>query len=1253
MSSSKKTKTKKSKKVKKSKKIKNKKTTSKVSTSNTITKPSYIIQDSEGTVLKRSFVGNFKFTDLFKNIKSPAIDAYVFKNVLVALNLEDNTITFTGDLRMSGALTKFKSYFDTNATMPMKAIFKTSATNLKSKISVEEMDFTATATFFKRVFTGVTMTAATMQLNLTQEEGSWNITPSFTGKFDVNNVTDAKNANLTFSLTLQKNTLIINASGANLQGAFGIKNLPLENISITGKIGRKKLLTFSAELNAAAVVFNFAGIIKPSAVGISAQASSFTMNQLNSVFQSAFPDSLEVPSFDVTFENTLIALASDEVTIDGTDFEKGFTLQSTITAHSHTIDTEAQISTSGVTFDGSITDLVVDEITISKASLDFAIHTASSNKPTFFEFSGKSTIKGIGVDCGVYFEKATNWITVLFATFDLENFKFSDVNTFKPAKGTIIDDLVFTEANFIYASADCSIKIENESVHVQEGLQLKGVIEKVPHLFDLTHKSGGKTNQPKTDPSQEGLVLTAHFGETDDITIAIPDTSIKLTSSVKTEPFKIRIVIEPDPQLELIFGIQVTVHGQKQPLIFDMILDIDAAEVSGSVSMLNPWRNAMGIHSVNIGTKKVPLALGLTINPEEFFTTGIPEAFSMSGGLKIADTTVAMAVKIAEDPLEEIVMGKLENLNPSQLINFAAKIMPVKIPTVPTFFTINTLKLYCAPAGGFIGTKYYNPGFSFDANLVFFKKTVAMYFDISEDGVAAKGEMEGFTFGALTVTGAKGKDAQFDFSLTTTDQKLKVNAAFMFLDIEELIYINITDDSLAFNFKQEFGPIAKYSIQGQSAGDLNTPSTLSFGMSGTMQNDVLNYLSSTLKTRLNSTVKKADTTFTDAQNTLAKAKKKFDKVLNAAQSALKKAQIKYKQLVAERKAALQKAKDQQPIIAKKAQKAVANAEEKYTKTITELKTALKKANKAFNSVRGPLVDAENRAYTIYSTALQKAQNTANQAYHTYQLALTEDKQEVVRWQKKLNYLKKDYYHFGTTLAAYGIAEGYLEAVKLELEATSKSSQWVANNIAQKALKEAETGTNYQNWQAAMRSVNALANSAEKEAVYAASQALAAAKSGPVYEAWKDAQKAAGVLATKSLAAINNAKASLNDVENTSEHKALVAAKAALKAIQNGVDHEAYVDAQTALTAAKMDTQLIRNLGDYLAKQMGTIINVTSFTFKGELAVVQKNSYFNATVVVTLIHTNHTWEINFNPKKVEDFISIVFNKVISGLEALDS
>ncbi|MCJ8274408.1 MAG: hypothetical protein MJK04_34045, partial [Psychrosphaera sp.] len=563
--------------------------------------------------------------------------------VSLSLSTKDkDTLSFAGNLKMEGPLAIFKDFLSSDATLPVTAKLVTKSTDALDKIEPQSVTFHCVVPFHIILFSGVTLTKTTFNLELDKIDDKWAITAKLIGGLDVLNVTDDNTGTIAFDVTEQNGSLVLNATAKQIKGAFGIKTLNLEALTFNGQVGKSDSLNLTAQLVNAVSTFNFKGLVSKDTSGMIAKADTFSLDELAELFDEVSHTGLALPDFDVKFENTSIALATRDCTVDGAALQQGFTLITDVTAHSHKITASAQISSKGVVFDGTMKDIELGPVTVKKASLDFAIYSKSASKQTKFTIKGQSVIEGIDVDCAISFVKQdSGWTTLLGAELSADSFGLG--NLFPTAKNTFVGELKFSKVCFIYASDAATMLLAGQSYSVKPGLQMMAEVEEIPGLTQLTGEK------------HIGLALSAHFGVDTNISIAMPDTRLSLGHSVTCDPFTIVIDITPEPDLALIFGMDIAIPNQSNPLHFDMKLSLSALGATGSVTMKNYWKNPFGINGVKVGPA---LALQIGIIYEQFVASGTPSEFGILGGLEIGDTVVQMAVDISEDPSKEVLMGK-------------------------------------------------------------------------------------------------------------------------------------------------------------------------------------------------------------------------------------------------------------------------------------------------------------------------------------------------------------------------------------------------------------------------------------------------------------------------------------------------------------------------------------------------------------------------------------------------------------------
>ncbi|MEB3345482.1 hypothetical protein U6A24_08435 [Aquimarina gracilis] len=1183
---------------------------------------------------------NFKFSDLFKDFNCTNVDEFVFDGVTLKIS-EDasasglkNKISFKGKLTMEGTLSIFKDYLNSDDYIEITGTIISSCKDLTQKITPQNATFKSVLQFHKEIFQGVTLTQAWIQLDLTKKDKNWVIVPKIAGDFDINDLTDKDEGKLTAELTEENKTLILNATAKNLKGAFGIQELFLENVTVNGKIGETKSLNIASQFVVGNTTFDFGGVVTPEATGVIAKVDDFNLDELNNIFIKIAPGGLTLPEFTIDFKNTSIALATADCKIDTTDVKMGLTVMTNATAHGHTFDTQAEISCMGVVFYGALGNLTLGPVKINKTALDFQIYKKSTQKPAKFEISGEAVIEGVTVDCGIYFEKYTDWTTVLYADLVANSFKMSHV--FPETQGSFVDELSFSKVGFIYASASCVTKNEGLNYSVQEGLQLMGVLEEIPGLSSLTGEK------------HVGLILTAHFGAATNIGIEIPDTRLHLGHSVECDPFKIQINITPQPSLMLVFGIEVDVPKQTTPLHFDMALSVGAIEAKGSVTMKNYWVNPFGIHGVKIGPA---LALQIGIIYEQFVATGIPSEFGIAGGLEIADTVIDMAVSISENPMEEILMGKLEELNPSQLIEFAANLTHINIPDVPDFFELKELELYCAPAGGSIGTITYKPGFSFSGDLVIAGKKIAMYTRVSDTGIEGVGHIDNLNFGPLKIGGEKGKDASVDLVLTTSKQSLLIDGSISFLGAKEGVYVDISNQGIAFTFEQNFFGALTYKIEGESIGTITKPETLDFKLSGEMDNNISAYLKNEVAARLDTALKNAEAGIDKAEADVDKTQKAYDAKFVPAQKALTKAQKDADVYLKKLTDNLNKEREKYVKDLEKAQKDVKKAKGTYDNALKKAQNDVTTAQKEYNAGMKKAQSDLDVAQREYNNGIKTAQKAVNDAERKYNNSIGAAQRAVDSASRKCNKLKKHHYNYGTTLAAYGIAKGVLAAAKKFLDGAKYGVDYTAFQSARAALQTAKTGVNYTAFESAKAAVQAAKTGVNYTAFEAAKKTLESVRYGSDYTVWQGALKSLSAVKVSGEQAITQASNAINTIGRSAAYLAFEAAKKELEIIQKSTEAVAFESAKAILEGAKLGAKGVLKLSEYIAKHAGDIIDIKKIKISGSLKEIEKGNLFDAQLDVALLGKDYHWNIDFNVKDVVKFIEALFNKALDELKTL--
>jgi len=1204
-------------------------------------------------------VSDFVFSQLFKDFKSPNADLFVFDNVSVILDPGSTTTsTFTGDLRMTGLLSSFKNLLGSSDALAVTSSLETTV-GLSEKISPKKFTLSGIAPFHVPLFSGVTLTNVILQVSMDKQGDSWNFTPILTGILDVDGITDTDEGKIKLQVSLDNNTLKLSAEGKNITGAFGLSQLMLDKISIEGNIGTEKKLVISSEFEVGETIFNFDGVITPTAVGMIASAQGFTLNELANIFIEISPGTLQLPDFDVSFTNTSIAFASADCTVDGKQLEKGFSIASDLTAHEHTISAVADINPDGVTFRGAAGNVEVGPVHIEEAGLKFEIYKKASGKPCFFTIYGETEIQNVNVDVGVYFEKQVgSWITLLYADISTDHISLS---TFFPeTEGSVMDQLALSQMSFVFASADCSPQLLPAVSSVKKGLQLLAIVKEIPGLNDLT-------GQDNID-----MAFTAHLGDTVDISVALPDTRLDLGNSVITDPFKIALYLAPVPSIALLFGMEVSIPNQLQPLHFDMLLDISPVEATGSVTMKNYWRNPFGINGLKIGPA---VAMQLGINYAQFAASGTPSTFGLAGGLAIGDTIMDMAVNISTNPMDEILSGTLQELDLKEIVEFASDTVGLDIPEddIPDFLDLKNVQFYVAPAGGSIGTITYEKGMSFTCDIEFMGKEFQAYTRISDNGIEGAGKLDNIEIGPLEVIGEEGEDVSLSLDLTPAEQSFSLDGAISFLGSKKGTFVDVSNKGIEFRFEENFFNLLKFEIEGKSSGSILNPSGLDFQLSADMQNDITDFLKDDVSKKINDALDEATEDIEAAQKKVDDAERlyraEYDKAEKAVKDAQKAADAYLKQLkanvakanadyqrdVGNAQKELNKAKATYNKAFNDAKKAVVKAQRDYNSGIATAQAAVARAERDYNSGISSAKKAVAKAERDYKNSIGSAQNAVNSAQRSVNSILKNIKSTKRTINKLKWYEKPAAAYYGAKLAAYytayGTATAALTAAKGILEGVKYGGSYVAFKSAQTALQVAKTGARYTAFTAAKASLQAAKTGARYTAFEGAKATLTAVQYGTEYTAWQAAEKTLSAAKVAGMAAISSANQAMNTIGTSAVYIALNAAKGGLIAVEAGSAAITFGSAKASLEIAKAGSRAVLGLADYVATHAGDILDVKSMHISGSLKELEKGNFFKARLKVVVLGDTQNWNIDLNIRDVASFIDKMFEKAFAEAKAL--
>lgn len=1225
-----------------------------------------VLKDGQPVATTMTIAKNgFAFTDLFQSLAIEHVDLFILDDVNLHLVAGSegapNQLLLDGVLRMdSGPLAAFKSLLGLEQGIFISGQLDFQGTSLDEKLEMQELTLASAATFRASLPGGLTLVSGALQMsigpsldNVALTEG-WYISAFIGATVEIGALGGEQPAIMDASLAYQDGSVYLHAEALGIADVFGIPGFTLDTLAVQGSVGSVNNLQITARLSTGVQHYSFLGELSESRAGIIASAENFTLHDVADLFFLLSGEQLALPDYDMTFDQVFVGLATSEGTIAGQSLSKGLTVRCDLTVHGHRVGAEAILSTDGVSFSGTLGDLDIGPLSIKEARLSLDLYRASSGKPTDFAIRGAVVIEGVEVDGEVRYEKQSNgWGAVVYARLGTDGFRLSEV--IPAVKGTFADSLAFDDAVFIYASQDGAVQSPAFAYPVRKGVQLMGRLQEVSALSTLTRSA------------QSGLIFSAHFGTTTDIGIDVNDMKLDLGRGVTTDPFRIRIVLTPVPAFQLIFGMNVAMPSQEQPLHFDLMLEVGAAEARGSATMKNWWEAPFGINGLKIGPA---VALQLGIIYAQFTSTGLPSEFGLAGGLAIGDVEAQMAVNISEDPTREILMGSLTSLTPQDLVRFANLLTGLSLPpeAVPNFLEFRDLLLYIAPSGGTIGTLTFEQGFSFGGKMILFGKMASIFTRVAKDGVVAKGSLDHLALGPLEIRGHQGPDARFDLELTAARQSLLIDGAIVFFGVDAELFVDLSNKGLHFYFELGFLDVMKFVVQGDSEGSLSQPDQLDFRLYALFQSDLTLYLKTTVvqklrqamdivehdidvvkqrvdaaeqaylqlftpaEARLREAQQAADRYLRQLQDQVAEEKRRFDDALNEAQRNVEAARSAYDGALQQAQNAVEQAQRDYDSAMRQAQDAITQAQADYDQVMNSAQQALNDAERAYNNAM--------------NDAIGKVQNARNSVG-----SLQREIDDAVHQLKHLHWY--EYTYKGPALsakiagleAAMQTATGVLYAAEGFLNGLKYGGQYTALESARQTLEAVRYGGKYAALETAKQMLEGVRIGGRYTALESAKQTLAAVRTGTEYTLWQTALQALHAVQQTGRAALTEAEAALSGIGQSAVYLALEAAKQSLELIKTGTAAAAFESAKIALEAARHGAEGMLALAAYAAEHAGDLFDLKRVELSGSLQEVKQGKLLTTSIEAAVLGHDYRLQLDFDVRDAGKLIEDMFKHAL--------
>ncbi|KAF4461821.1 hypothetical protein FALBO_11375 [Fusarium albosuccineum] len=589
---------------------------------------------------------------------------------------------------------------------------------------------------------------------------------------------------------------------------FGIKGLQLSEVLLQAKIdvGKEKdsRLSFGVEANLQLrkTTFGIRGYYSKDYYSVEAYLGDLSLQDVGEIFHELIGCELDIFSHDFVFKNMSLRLSSE-----------GIQLLGAVTINGHTSARGALgLWRDGISISGGIGDLEFEHINIKEASFDVFI---ASKLDTACSRISKLDITGDVCFCGVELKVALHTETcpkegdLMWTIYGEVQ---GDVTTSKlvpEPEGTFLDislnRLVLLASNHDMPAGS----YKGINYPVAKGFQFCAGIDSIPELEHLMRGS------------VKGMVLRASYSSGQlGIGILLPaERTISFSNTVYSGPLEIEVQAGKNTALILKALLNVKVDTQPDPLQFSLGLKADKVAASAYAQMLNDWTNPC-----NLGEKVVirKCALEFGIVYTTFFTTGTPGVIGLAGELAIGSKLAGVAMKVSQNPSEQLLCAQIKDLGVVDLVQFASLVADHEFPTPDNFIHFNDVELYLS-TGTTVGLTAYPPGASLKGDMTLFGKHAKFECTVGSM-VKVMASIEPFNVGPLTVKGVSQPDAIVDIEISKDTQHVLIDGAvevwgaMASLHLEAAFYPKrLLDFALALQLSDLF----KLKLEAKLTGEVN------------------------------------------------------------------------------------------------------------------------------------------------------------------------------------------------------------------------------------------------------------------------------------------------------------------------------------------------------------------------------------------------------------------------------------------------
>lgn len=725
----------------------------------------------------------------------------------------------------------------------------------------------------------------------------WDQTIAFFGKLVLHLPGGIGSLNMGLSMVEANGTIIFAAIAEEMPtdtGFAGVAGLKLSSLTLTTAFSASKSPTLgyfeaASQMELRKTSLDLSGFYTKTKWEFHHKMQGFDFAALRDMYEDLFGTPLHTSPHEVVLGQPLLTISPSRITISGT-----------VTVEGHT-STEAtiELSRSGLRLTGRVADHELQTgVTLKDASLDISIgrqdQTTVQGPGTSFSFcvSGTVALNSLAISASLYLDRdahgKTFW-TLMGSLAATGIISLSSLVPLIPHKSWL--DLPLRQIAVIAGNVDGAVAagaVVPPQYGVINGFRIYAMLPAIPavdHVF----------GSPEIPAS--GLTLQATYSNTTNslelgIQLSVPRLLSFKNGAVYSGPLSMAIEVSTTPSIMMKADWFVKVQNQVKPLMFSGGLVADFTSASLFVELKDQWwENPLGLsEQVKLGPN-LALTLGIA-----YIGPVYPNEIGIAGGLAIGDTNGDAALVFGEIPDQEMIQLKLQNLDISNLVQFASQLCGTKLQVPLDFLTFKDLKLYLS-TGVTIGTKQYPLGASFDCAATLFDHDVQVDCQVNKATrrIELNGVVSSFQIGPVSISGSdKDKQAKLDLIFGESEQSLVVNGAAEILDSYADIRLNTAllpvpkfdlTTQLQFTEHLDFELRAIMNAPGftfQPGVAAKSLQTLDFNVQCSFSQEVLQHVSGQVHLQVGAAQHALDAGVQEARKLLSDAQDEYNETVDAA-----------------------------------------------------------------------------------------------------------------------------------------------------------------------------------------------------------------------------------------------------------------------------------------------------------------------------------------------------------------------------------